>query len=92
MYEHLVLKISQSKPGELFTFSKAWYMGTVPTGMGEFLRIHSRVCLMCVPVDKSMSVSAPQSVDHCSFSTSASTLLTTSELPMLLFTFTCCGR
>jgi hypothetical protein len=37
--------------------------------MGALRRIHSRVWLMCRPVLRSMSVSAPQSVDHCSFST-----------------------
>lgn len=46
---------------------------------------------MNLPVERSISVSAPQSVDHCSFSTSPSILLTTSEFPILLFTFTCRG-
>jgi hypothetical protein len=45
-------------------------MGTVPTGTGLLRIIHSRVSWMLAPVDRSMMVSAPQMVDHCSFSTS----------------------
>ncbi len=40
------------------------------TGTGELRMTHSRVSWMLLPVDKSMAVSAPQMVLHCSFSTS----------------------
>ena len=40
------------------------------TGMGELRMIHSRVAWMFCPVDRSISVSAPHMVLHCSFSTS----------------------
>lgn len=40
------------------------------TGTGELRMIHSRVSWMLLPVDRSMAVSAPQMVLHCSFSTS----------------------
>ena len=38
--------------------------------MGALRMIHSRVSWMLAPVLRSMSVSAPQIVLHCSFSTS----------------------
>src|SRR5438309_1964125 len=34
-------------------------MGTVPTGTGELRMIHSRVVWMSAPVDRSITVSAP---------------------------------
>src|SRR5579859_6079961 len=63
-------------------------MGTVPTGTGELRMIHSRVAWMSLPVDRSMIVSAPHRVAQRIFSTSASMLETTAELPMLAFTLT----
>ena len=42
------------------------------TGIGELRMIHSLVSWMLAPVERSMSVSAPQMVDHCNFSTSCS--------------------
>ncbi len=63
-------------------------MGTVPTGTGELRITHSRVVWMSRPVERSMTVSAPQRVDHVSFSTSSSIDDVTDELPMLALTFT----
>ena len=45
--------------------------------------IHSRVLWMFLPVDRSITVSAPQRIDHTIFSTSSSTDEVTAELPML---------
>ncbi len=67
-------------------------MGTVPMGTGAFLRIHSRVSWMCLPVDRSMTVSAPHSVAHRSFSTSSSMEELTAEFPMLALIFTLNAR
>ena len=50
--------------------------------------IHSRVSWMSRPVDRSMTVSAPQSVAQRSFSTSSSIDEDTAELPMLALIFT----
>ncbi len=50
--------------------------------------IHSRVAWMFSPVDRSITVSAPQRVAHCSFSTSSSIDELTAELPMLALIFT----
>ena len=63
-------------------------MGTVPMGTGELRTIHSRVVWMSGPVDRSMTVSAPQWVAQVSFSTSSATEEVTAEFPMLAFTFT----
>src|SRR2546421_304602 len=41
-------------------------------GTGELRRIHSRVSWMFLPVERSMTVSAPQRVAHVIFSTSSS--------------------
>src|SRR5690554_2682829 len=41
---------------------------------------------MCLPVDKSIRVSAPQRADHTIFSTSSAMLEVTAELPILAFT------
>ena len=65
------------------TFSSAWYMGTVPMGTGLLRSIHSRVAWMWRPVERSMTVSAPQRVAQISFSTSSSMLELTEELPIL---------
>ena len=67
-------------------------MGTVPMGTGAFLRIHSRVSWMCLPVDRSMTVSAPHRVDQRSFSTSSSMDEETAEFPMLALIFTLNAR
>ena len=63
-------------------------MGTVPMGTGALRTIHSRVVWMSGPVERSMTVSAPQRVAHVSFSTSCATDDVTAELPMLALTFT----
>src|SRR6516162_1013532 len=63
-------------------------MGTVPMGTGELRRIHSRVAWMFLPVDKSMTVSAPHFVAQRIFSTSSSMLDATALLPMLALIFT----
>ena len=63
-------------------------MGTVPMGMGELRRIHSRVVWMSLPVERSMSVSAPHLAAHSSLATSSLMELVTAELPMFAFTFT----
>ncbi|CAM5633820.1 hypothetical protein SGLAM104S_04168 [Streptomyces glaucescens] len=70
------------------TFSSAWYSGTVPIGTGESRSTHSRVVWMLRPVDRSMTVSAPQRVAQVIFSTSSSIEEVTAELPMLALTFT----
>ena len=63
-------------------------MGTVPMGTGELRRIHWRVSWMFLPVDRSMTVSAPQRVAHLSFATSSSIEDETTELPMFALIFT----
>ena len=63
-------------------------MGTVPMGTGELRIIHSRVVCMSAPVDRSITVSAPQRVAQRILSTSSSIDEVTEELPMLAFTFT----
>ena len=63
-------------------------MGTVPMGTGELRRIHWRVSWMFFPVDRSITVSAPQSVAQRSFDTSSSIEDETAELPMLALIFT----
>src|ERR1700675_2408989 len=63
-------------------------MGTVPIGTGELRMIHSRVSWMFLPVERSMTVSPPQRVDHVIFSTSSWIDDDTAELPMLALIFT----
>ena len=63
-------------------------MGTVPIGTGELRRIHSRVLWMLRPVERSITVSAPQRIAHTIFSTSSSTEEVTAELPILALIFT----
>src|SRR3546814_20105762 len=58
-------------------------MGTVPIGTGLLRMIHSRVSWMLRPVDRSMTVSAPQRIDQTILSTSAATSLATALLPNL---------
>ena len=50
--------------------------------------IHSRVSWICLPVERSITVSAPHSVAQRSFSTSSSIDDETTELPMLALIFT----
>jgi len=50
--------------------------------------IHSRVSWMYLPVERSITVSAPQRIAQTIFSTSSAMPLVTAELPMLAFTFT----
>src|SRR5918996_4065032 len=63
-------------------------MGTVPMGTGLFRRIHSRVSWMFLPVERSITVSAPQRIAHTIFSTSSSMEELTAEFPMLALIFT----
>ena len=49
--------------------------------------IHSRVLWMFRPVDRSITVSAPQRIAHTIFSTSSSTDDVTAELPILALIF-----
>src|SRR5256886_14319511 len=58
-------------------------MGTVPIGIGALRMIHSRVVWMLRPVERSITVSAPQRIAHTILSTSSSTEEVTAELPML---------
>ena len=60
----------------------------VPIGTGEFRRIHSRVSWMFRPVDRSITVSAPQLMLHRIFSTSSSIELESALLPMFELIFT----
>ena len=63
-------------------------MGTVPMGTGLLRTIHSRVSWMFLPVERSITVSAPQRIAHTIFSTSSSIDEVTAELPMLALIFT----
>src|ERR1043165_2609841 len=63
-------------------------MGTVPIGTGELRMIHSRVSWMFFPVERSITVSAPQRVAHVIFSTSSWIDEETAELPMFALIFT----
>src|ERR1700753_3771367 len=58
-------------------------IGTVPIGIGALRKIHSRVVWMLRPVERSITVSAPQRIAHTILSTSSSTEEVTAELPML---------
>src|ERR1043166_888503 len=57
-------------------------------GTGELRRIHSRVAWIFLPVERSMTVSAPHRVAQRIFSTSSSMLDATALLPMLALIFT----
>src|SRR5881396_3451526 len=63
-------------------------MGTVPMGTGALRMIHSRVSWMFLPVERSMTVSAPQRVAQVIFWTSSSMVEVTALLPMLALIFT----
>ncbi|CFP64772.1 Uncharacterised protein [Bordetella pertussis] len=60
----------------------------MPIGTGELRMIHSRVSWMCLPVDRSMTVSPPQRIAQVIFSTSSPMPELTAELPMLALIFT----
>lgn len=60
----------------------------MPIGTGELRRIHSRVVWMLRPVERSITVSAPQRVAQVIFSTSSSIEEVTALLPMLALIFT----
>ena len=60
----------------------------MPIGTGELRTIHSRVSWMSLPVERSITVSAPQRVDQRSLSTSSPIDDDTAELPMLALIFT----
>src|SRR3990167_404471 len=57
-------------------------------GTGLLRTIQSRVVWMFLPVDRSITLSAPQRIAHTSLSTSSSMLDVTAELPMLALIFT----
>src|ERR1051325_2530377 len=57
-------------------------------GTGELRMIHSRVSWMFLPVERSITVSAPHLVAQRIFSTSSSMLEATALLPMLALIFT----
>src|SRR3989442_12120907 len=63
-------------------------MGPVPIGTGGLRRILSRGAWMFLPVERSMTVSAPHLVAQRIFSTSSSMLDATALLPMLALIFT----
>ena len=60
----------------------------VPMGTGLFLTIQSRMLWMLRPVERSMTVSAPQRIAHTILSTSSATEEVTAELPILALIFT----
>src|SRR2546428_9120591 len=57
-------------------------------GTGLFRMIHSRVAWMFLPVERSITVSAPHLMAQRIFSTSSSMLEATALLPMLALIFT----
>src|SRR6218665_1479080 len=57
-------------------------------GTGALRTIPSRVVWMFLPVERSITLSAPQRMAHTSFSTSSSMLEVTAELPMLALILT----
>src|SRR3982750_1756836 len=63
-------------------------MGTVPIGTGELRIIHSRVAWIFLPVERSITVSAPHLVAQRIFSTSSSIDDATALLPMLALILT----
>jgi hypothetical protein len=60
----------------------------VPIGTGLLRMIHSRVSWMCLPVDRSITVSPPQRIAHVILSTSSPIDDVTAELPMFALIFT----
>src|SRR3990172_5106034 len=63
-------------------------MGTVPTGTVECAMIASRVASRSLPVERSMTVSAPYFTASSSLATSSPMLEVTAELPMLALILT----
>ena len=63
-------------------------MGTVPIGTGALRTIQERMLWMFLPVERSITVSAPQRIAHTIFSTSSATPELTAELPILALTLT----
>ena len=63
-------------------------MGTVPMGTGELRMIHSRVSWMCLPVDRSITVSPPQRMAQVILSTSSAMEEPSAELPMFALILT----
>ena len=57
-------------------------------GTGELRMIHSRVSWMCLPVERSITVSPPQRIAQVIFSTSSWMPEETAELPILALIFT----
>src|ERR671921_1889519 len=57
-------------------------------GTGAFRRIQERMLWMFRPVERSMTVSAPQRIAHTILSTSSAAVETTAELPMLALILT----
>ena len=60
----------------------------MPIGTGELRRIQERMLWMLRPVERSITVSAPQRIAQTSFSTSSAAEEVTAELPMLALIFT----
>ena len=60
----------------------------MPIGTGALRMIHSRVSWMLAPVERSITVSAPQRIAQTIFSTSSAIDEVTAELPMLALIFT----
>ena len=63
-------------------------MGTVPIGTGDAAMMASRVSSSAVPVERSITVSAPYFTANCSFSSSPSMSDVTAELPMFALILT----
>ncbi len=59
----------------------------MPIGIGALRKIHSRVVWMLRPVERSITVSAPQRIARTILSTSSSTEDVTAELPILALIF-----
>src|SRR4030067_2495140 len=57
-------------------------------GTGELRILHSRVSWICLPVDRSITVSPPQRIAQVIFSTSSWMLEPNAELPILALIFT----
>ena len=60
----------------------------MPIGTGELRRIQPRMLWMLRPVERSITVSAPQRIAQTSFSTSSAAPEVTAELPMLALILT----
>jgi hypothetical protein len=84
--------VAEQLPGEVLGLAVHLLQGLVDghgaDGHGALRRIHSRVSWMFLPVERSITVSAPQRMDQTIFSTSSSMEEVTAELPMLALIFT----